>query len=275
MQQLLIACAVAALCTAQSQAPNDQELQAALNEALAKKLVFLKHPCPGPRVYFDAKGQCVRSVKETSWTTDGVIEIDKVTVTSSAIELTGSQVVVTFRVAGAKMEQKFTRGQPVRIVIDRDDSDWPVIVQRMFVTASEVLSDHVPEYWKGFLNYWEQSGAKDWDEKAVSSYLESVIPFEQQIANADGTVRPPKPISTPDPSYDAYAKRAKYQGSSVLRVILDKEGSPRDIQILRPLGFGLDEKAIAAVKRWRFKPATRNGEPVAVRVSVEVNFRLY
>jgi protein TonB len=49
---------------------------------------------------------------------------------------------------------------------------------------------------------------------------------------------------------------------------------PTDIKITRPLGSGLDEKAVEAVRQWRFKPGTKDGSPVAVRINVEINFNL-
>ena len=48
----------------------------------------------------------------------------------------------------------------------------------------------------------------------------------------------------------------------------------KDIKVVRPLGLGLDEKAIEAIKKWRFRPGVKNGKPVAVLVTIEVNFRL-
>jgi TonB family protein len=53
------------------------------------------------------------------------------------------------------------------------------------------------------------------------------------------------------------------------------DGRPRDIKVSRQLGMGLDQKAIEAVRMWRFEPATKDGKPVAVQINVEVNFRLY
>jgi TonB family protein len=58
-------------------------------------------------------------------------------------------------------------------------------------------------------------------------------------------------------------------------LIVDAEGNPRDIRVLRGLGFGLDAKAIDAVRQWRFAPAKKDGKPVNVQVNVEVAFRLY
>jgi protein TonB len=88
-------------------------------------------------------------------------------------------------------------------------------------------------------------------------------------------VSAPRAIYDPDPDYSEEARKAHYQGSVILTVIVDPSGHPKDIHISRSLGMGLDEKAIEAVRTWRFEPALKDGHPVAVQMSVEVNFHLY
>ncbi len=88
-------------------------------------------------------------------------------------------------------------------------------------------------------------------------------------------VSAPRALETPDPEYSEEARKAKYQGTVVLWLIVGPDGKPRDIRVSRPLGMGLDQKAIEAVNRWRFEPAMKDGRPVAVQINVEVNFRLY
>lgn len=90
-----------------------------------------------------------------------------------------------------------------------------------------------------------------------------------------GGVSAPRPIYDPEPEYSEEARKAKYQGTVVLWVIVGPDGRPRDIRVSRPLGMGLDEKAVEAVRQWRFEPARKDGQPVPVQVSIEVNFRLY
>ncbi len=88
-------------------------------------------------------------------------------------------------------------------------------------------------------------------------------------------VSAPRALDTPDPEYSEEARKAKYQGVVVLWLIVGPDGKPRDIRVSRPLGMGLDQKAIEAVQHWRFEPAMKDGRPVAVQINVEVNFRLY
>ncbi len=90
-----------------------------------------------------------------------------------------------------------------------------------------------------------------------------------------GGVSAPRAIYSPDPEYSEEARKAKYQGTVVLWVVVGTDGRVHDVRIARSLGMGLDEKAIESVRTWRFEPARMNGQPVPVQVNVEVNFRLY
>jgi TonB family protein len=90
-----------------------------------------------------------------------------------------------------------------------------------------------------------------------------------------GGVSAPKALYAPDPEYSEEARKAKYQGTVVLWLVVDANGRPQQIRIQRALGMGLDEKAIEAVKLWKFDPARRDGQAVPVMINVEVNFRLY
>lgn len=85
----------------------------------------------------------------------------------------------------------------------------------------------------------------------------------------------PEVIYNPEPSFSDEARKAKQQGIVTLMLVVGKDGHTSDIRVRQSLGMGLDEKAIEAVSRWRFRPATRNGLPVATQIAVEVNFRLY
>jgi TonB family protein len=88
-------------------------------------------------------------------------------------------------------------------------------------------------------------------------------------------VSPPRPIFQPEPEFSEEARKAKYQGTCTVELIVGIDGHPSDIHIASSLGMGLDEKAIEAVKNWRFEPALKDGHPVPVRIQIEVDFHLY
>ena len=85
---------------------------------------------------------------------------------------------------------------------------------------------------------------------------------------------PPAPITRVEPGYSEEARLAKLQGTVKIALIVDAEGNPKDPVVIGSLGLGLDEKAVEAVKQWKFRPATVGGKPVAAKVTIEVNFRL-
>lgn len=95
------------------------------------------------------------------------------------------------------------------------------------------------------------------------------------VFRVGGGVSAPRIVSDPEPEYSEEARKAKYQGVCVLWLVVGPDGRPRDIRVARSLGLGLDEKAIEAVKNWKFEPAMKDGKPVAVQINVEVNFHLY
>ena len=90
-----------------------------------------------------------------------------------------------------------------------------------------------------------------------------------------GGVSAPRAIYAPDPEYSEEARKAKYQGTVLLWLVVGPDGRSRDVRVQRSLGMGLDEQAVEAVRQWRFAPALKDGHPVPVQIYVEVNFRLY
>jgi len=91
-----------------------------------------------------------------------------------------------------------------------------------------------------------------------------------------GGVSAPRPLNTVEAEFSDEARRAKYQGVVLVGLIVDAQGNPQNVHIVRTLGMGLDEKALEAVRKYKFKPAMKDGKiPVPVPITVEVNFRLY
>src|SRR4051794_23860443 len=90
-----------------------------------------------------------------------------------------------------------------------------------------------------------------------------------------GGVSMPRVIYDPEPEYTDEARKLKQQGNVLLACVVGADGRVHDARVQHALGLGLDEKAIEAVKKWKFEPSRYNGQPVAVKIMVEVNFRMY
>jgi TonB family protein len=88
------------------------------------------------------------------------------------------------------------------------------------------------------------------------------------------SVTHPTVIYKVDPGYTREALDAELQGRLLLSATIGADGIPVDIKVVQGLGFGLDEKAAESLQKWRFRPATRGGEPIAVKATIEIRFRL-
>jgi TonB family protein len=93
--------------------------------------------------------------------------------------------------------------------------------------------------------------------------------------NANPGYVPPKVLHSVDPEYSPEARAAKFSGKCVIALTIDTQGNPINVHVEKPIGMGLDEKAIDAVKQYRFTPATQDGVAIAKRVHIEVEFRFY
>jgi TonB family protein len=87
-------------------------------------------------------------------------------------------------------------------------------------------------------------------------------------------VSPPCVLIKVEPAYSEEARAAHVQGTAILSVVVDDQGYAQNLKVVRSLGFGLDQKAIEAVQKWRFQPGMKDSKPVAVIATIEVNFRL-
>ena len=95
------------------------------------------------------------------------------------------------------------------------------------------------------------------------------------VYHIGGGVRPPSVIYSVDPEFSEEARKAKFSGNVLVDLIVDEQGLPSHVRVARGVGMGLDEKAVEAVRQYKFKPATKDGKPVKVELTVEVNFQIF
>jgi TonB family protein len=106
---------------------------------------------------------------------------------------------------------------------------------------------------------------------AAATQTAAAAPPATKVGNG---VRPPVLLSKIEPEYSPEGLTAKYQGTVILSVVIGTDGQATDLQLVKSLGFGLDEKAAEAVSQWHFSPGQKDGTPVPVQATIEVNFRL-
>jgi TonB family protein len=281
------------------------DLKSTLQAKYAQKILMLRGFYMDDRLHFDSHGAVRGKAHPGTWTLSR-IGIDKVRVSADKVELEGPRIAEMNDPKQSKFVPVRTT-QNVHIVVERDASkpDTTVMnaLQQIFLDENERLIDLVPEYWKayvsGALETVPQQGFPDCYRikgRVVRTEDGGIsIPCEEHAtAKAAGqqktsfdfdtsslpylvgkNVTAPKVTFAPDPNYVELARLSKYEGTTVLELTVTADGSTSDIDVTRPIGFGLDDQGVATVKTWRFKPATLKGQPVPVRIKVEVSFRLY
>src|ERR1700677_1594908 len=125
----------------------------------------------------------------------------------------------------------------------------------------QAMMSHLPDYWQEYF--------------ASKTQHRPFMPADASIKVVGEGVTPPQVLNSIDPSSNEFAQQFGIAGMELLRTVVDSTGVPRQIVIARPIGFGLDEKAVEAVKNSHFRPATANGQPVPVVVDLVVTFRIY
>ena len=132
------------------------------------------------------------------------------------------------------------------------------------IFASDIdpsMLSHLPDYWQEYFT--------------SKSQHRQYMPADASIKVVSEGMTPPKVLNSIDPSSNEYAQKYGIAGMELLRTVVDAIGIPRQMAIARPIGFGLDEKAVEAVKNSHFQPATLNGQPVPVVIDMVVTFRIY
>jgi TonB family protein len=286
---LIIMCASSPLAQA-----GDRELEKQLNWKYGDKVLTLRHFFKGDHLKFLSDGRPSGNSEVGPWTLYGRIVVKTIQVKGRVLEVKARRVRIVFdpkaltnkvptpldqltmldSLTGKQRNEteKFLRKLDVTIEIDfpssdPTNSDADSTMQAVFFMPEDSMVDAVPTHWRSYFASLEgrpESYSHPPAEKVVSA------------KRAPHSISPPRAILHNDPQFSDEARKAKYQGTMVLWLIVDPNGQPKDIQIITPLGLGLDEKAVDAVSQWKFEPARRDdGDPVAVQINVEVSFRLY
>jgi TonB family protein len=141
-------------------------------------------------------------------------------------------------------------------------------MDRIFTNSPASFGADLPDYWKAFYHLPLSAGTELQVEKMNDPKSST---FKPNLA----AVTPPILRLQPEPDFSEEARRKQFSGICMIKMIVDSSGVPRNLAIEQPVGLGLDEKAVDAVSRYRFTPAMKDGQPVAVALKIEVDFHIY
>jgi TonB family protein len=230
-----------------AEASDSQDLK-----SLVGKILVLRNPDRGGRLDFDRSGSLTSKPNPGSVDSDGVLQITKAKEDRERVTLEAFRLLAYFDEAKKDIAYQQQSGK-IRIRISRSADEptavWSARLQKIFFTAAE----------------------------AQASFFDPMRRAELpgEVIKVGPGVVPPKPQYMPEPEYTPDAQKAKKTGIVLLQVIVTPDGHVRNARVVRSLDSGLDQKAVAAVRQWRFQPALKDGKPVAVLVNIEVAFNLY
>lgn len=259
---------------------SDDQVGQQLNEMYVKKALLLRHSVHQNSQQYDTAGTLLNGAPEESWTLYSPVEITRVDLTRDRIEIRGNRLIYFYdQKRNTLVAHREEHPEKVKIEIMLDA---PLVsVEQANATISKVFASDEKELIPSLPDYWQRYFQRAQNPSTTTPKLIARQPVTVKEQDAsfgrigiDGT-KAPQPVSTPEPEYPVFAKRQRIQGVCVMSAIIDKEGRVHDAYIVRPLGAGLDEQALAVVQRWKFKPATRDGQPVNVQMGLEINFHLY
>jgi TonB family protein len=266
------------------------DLQHLRDQYLNRPLV-LRGFYAGEALRYDSSGSPVGDTTVGDWTTDGIVELNDILVAGRSLTATGvRRIVISYEnVFQFFTETKLGRGEKspsLRIEVELNPNGTiaesaDVALSKIFLGPRDSFRDSVPGYWE----YCVKDALSDGDQNchfkpefmaipgfALGERLELRDEIRKYISEPVGPpLTPPRILAHQQARLSDEARKANYRGVVDFSLILDSTGQAKNIRIVSPIGFGLDQRAFHALEGWKFSPAEKDGKPVAIPMQVEVD----
>ncbi len=201
----------------------------------------------------------------------GLVYVKSATTDGKRLQIQGSRCLMVFD----KQQKRVLAGninQPVSVEIDVQSPSQSDAVNALQAVFEKNDSNQLQKYFEPSFDT-----AVDWRDASKSSSGVQIGTLEGRPVYfvKTGIIDPPKMVYTPDPEYPLSEKSKRNPGQSVTQIIVDENGDPALLIPSQMPAMAFDFAAFQALTRWKFKPALKDGKPVAVAINVEINFRLY
>jgi TonB family protein len=270
------------------------------------KVFLLRNFYDGPSLHFDTKANILGVWSSGDWTVDGVVRVEDVRLTDSSLSIQARRLHMGWLVPSGFSDvpdQKPSDGNPQNetrtLNIEADlAANAPAIsaetlMMKIFLTAQDSFTNMVPDYWRPCVVAALSSVRRK--QYSACQFSEEFIAIpgvalngsenlqEGEVTSSSG----PQPykighgITAPKiklhfaPPYSEQARRAQYQGAAALLIVVNQAGEVRNIHVAKPIGLGLDQRAVETVSKWQFEPGEKDGKPVNIMMAVEIVFHLY
>jgi TonB family protein len=278
--------------------PQRGQVEDLLRSQYRDKTLVLRGFYSGSHLHYDSSGAPDANQISGDWTSDGLVQVENIRFAHHHLIIEARRLLVIefgekeFRLAAEAKHEK--RKLEIEVDLDGDrvaPQQADAAMSGIFLTAHDDLSALVPDYWKPCVLAAAAGSDKSFRFSPELLAIPGIasapasVPAEVAIQEKNsphcnrhtGNKRGvfPRAIYSPQPEFSSEARRAGFQGTVTLKLVVNEKGDPEYVRITGPLGRGLDEQALDCVRRWKFQPAEKDGQPVVTEISVEVNFRLY
>jgi TonB family protein len=236
-------------------------------ERLVGKALFLRGFYTANGLRYDASGRVQEAPKDGEWTLAGV-NVLTTQRRPGEIELDGVRVAIRYNPEQHQFERHPLNDEKMKIILTgvSDAKGFDAAVAAIFsVGIDPALQRSTQDYWQHYFN-----PALDWPADSLNGV--QVYPT-YGLPNQAKEVTPPVPTQKVEAKFTSAAEHDRVKGPVLLRMVVDTEGVPRRISVVQPLGYGLEQKAVEAMAKWRFTPGMRDGKPVATGVVVSQDFQ--
>lgn len=275
-------CILALICVCSF--ANAQSTEADLNSRLMDKPLYLRGFWRDDILHFDSTGHLRGTSDPVTFTLSG-FDLKKVHLKKNKLILEGNRVGLEFsdnnrqkRVTLQVGDGRHHESESMHIEIDADpNGDYGPALDAIFVEGIANLVPSLPSYWKNYArkNFLPATSAPTSQPAPEAPSSVQTTPQETKPQRIAGAVTAPRLLHSAEPAFNAPARVLEYSGTTVVNIYVEPNGTVTHLSIVRPLGLGLDESALAAVQQYTFLPAMMNGKPALVEVNVEVNFRIF
>ncbi|SNT26230.1 TonB family C-terminal domain-containing protein [Granulicella rosea] len=245
-------------------AVDDVDLEHA--QSLIGRALFLRNFYAANELTFDAEGKVAGTPKTTDWTLSGMDVLKAERRAPGRIELEGVRVAIRYN-----QDQHIFERHPQKddkLTVQVADSNQPkafdAALAKIFSTGIDpALQRSMPDFW---VHYFTPAAPWPQDE------LTGKPIYNTAAAPLPASATPASPEKKVEPRPTNESERDHVKGTMQVRMVVDEQGAPKHVAVFLPIGYGLDERTVEAVKQWRFKPAVKDQKPVPAGVILNQGF---
>lgn len=262
----LVVCLTVALAAFAS---DRSSIERTLRNTYKGKVVNLRRFFREDKLRYGSDGLLVGAATPGSWTTHAKIEIKDLHLRADRLEITARRISLGYDLKSKRFEQvRRDESVWIEVALPKGEASFESIqrlLARVFIPTDDELFRSLPAHWRTFL-LGSSLSAPPADPQQ---------PTAETIPKLRSGIEAPKCVFCPNPGFTREARLERVNDFAIFDLTINAEGRVVGVQIVRPLGYGLEDSAIDLLYTWRFRPAHRQGQPIAVQIPVEVTFKIF